>query len=789
MKPWIRFFIVILLPALISCGGGGADNTEEIIVTDQDLTIALGDTGHIYIPNGSVAANTEISVELRPPPVLSDSLTAVGETYSVSLNEKVNYPIEVSLPVPTGEDPDKLVLFRLEDNGRISLLDTRLEDGHLKAFTPGFSAVGAALHNDLTFIHPKIKGADTIPVGSVAKYSEINTLAEVTGLSPDWKLYDLEPVMESTLNLDPEPLKSNIAFVSAENSGKLRLLVQYVDPTLGFNVIAHKDITVQPTLKVADRLSIDILGPNMIIQGEDLILQASILNTDADDTSAWSWSFDGFTAICDTVDCTNQQIIIPTNDISVGTHDIDATHHNTGSSASISVKVIGEEVRIINNEITSEVGGFIWNELLNPELTITASVDISGGQAPYSYQWRIDPGILNGEFVSPYITTNVSSLDEDTFTFSVDQPGVHGVYIKVTDSHGDIEKRYSKFTVEGGSDLSYDLQALPESVQLNKAVSTTFRMFGGGLIRGGSFQPTRSYWLDWGDDSIPDYGELSAITVQDPVKITLQHTYQKPGDYTIHYFAIDDRVTGEGGINAWVQEYVDINSLAKETITVVANTISYEEPVTGGCPMLYDPSLDTDNYSGLLEININDKDNDGRYEDRFSCSYWPSGQLQWDREVIDNKLNGHVIGYFETGETQKVTPYTNGQIEGTQIEYFASGQIKKNTPYVNHVEHGVQEGFYESGNPESTLPFTNGDFDGLYLYYYDSPGVLQAKIEYSNSLNNGVYILFAENGQKLYEYFYLNDELDGEQKEYSDTGSLISCTVWLEGIEDGSCMP
>ncbi len=280
-----------------------------------------------------------------------------------------------------------------------------------------------------------------------------------------------------------------------------------------------------------------------------------------------------------------------------------------------------------------------------------------------------------------------------------------------------------------------------------------------------------------------------------------------PGDVNIKlvnsgYGSIDDLTitanvdfeTNVGFIDGEVKLYVSRAGVIDRDYESVGSAGAFrmqvrEDAPIGGCPMIYDPNLDSDNHSGYLVININDKDNDGQYEDKFECSYWPSGQLMWDREVIDNKYNGYVIGYYETGETQKTTPYTNGKIEGIQTRYYLSGKIKETTPYTDNVENGTQNGFYESGNLEFLLPFTNGEFNGNYIYYYESSGTIQAMSYWINGVQNGAYNTFWENELPQYEGFYVDDKQHGEQKFYLETGILSSCEIWDNGVQVGSCMP
>lgn len=277
------------------------------------------------------------------------------------------------------------------------------------------------------------------------------------------------------------------------------------------------------------------------------------------------------------------------------------------------------------------------------------------------------------------------------------------------------------------------------------------------------------------------------------------------------------------------------------------------------CPVIYSSSLDDDpNTNRSITINYLDKDNDGRYEDRTTCWYYASAQLDTETPYVDDAVHGIVKEFYESGQLQEVTPYIENKISGTQKKYYESGQLEVETPYLDgnrqgtkneyypsgqlgfatpfedDSEHGIAKGYYESGNIKVETPYINGNVQGLAQSYYES-GVIWMEVPYVDDNQHGFFKSYYESGnlqfdglfvnglsQGLFREYYESGQVkmetpfvDGEQvgtikgyyetgelqseiilngniltvKGYDIEGALISCVLYDDGQETGSCMP
>lgn len=80
--------------------------------------------------------------------------------------------------------------------------------------------------------------------------------------------------------------------------------------------------------------------------------------------------------------------------------------------------------------------------------------------------------------------------------------------------------------------------------------------------------------------------------------------------------------------------------------------------------------------------------------------------------------------------------------------------------------------------------FVNGLHDGEWRSYY-SNGQLKEKRSFSKGKKVGVYEGWWPNGQKRLLYHFSNDEYNGNCKDWSDKGSLVSNMNYKMGYEDG----
>ncbi|RLA24807.1 MAG: hypothetical protein DRQ62_04365, partial [Gammaproteobacteria bacterium] len=108
------------------------------------------------------------------------------------------------------------------------------------------------------------------------------------------------------------------------------------------------------------------------------------------------------------------------------------------------------------------------------------------------------------------------------------------------------------------------------------------------------------------------------------------------------------------------------------------------------------------------------------------------------------------------------TPYVDDKKHGLMKVYYETGKIAVEIPYVDDKEHGLEKQYYPSGQLFMETPYVEGEQIGAIKVYY-------------------------ETGEILGEMTLNGDILTA--KGYDLDGTLISCILYNDGVESGSCMP
>ena len=114
-----------------------------------------------------------------------------------------------------------------------------------------------------------------------------------------------------------------------------------------------------------------------------------------------------------------------------------------------------------------------------------------------------------------------------------------------------------------------------------------------------------------------------------------------------------------------------------------------------------------------------------------------------------------------------------------QSEYYSDAYGTKNGAYKGYSEYGgiLLQGSYKDDAPIGK--WTENYLDGKlhFIKIYTSPG-------YTNfDVNDGKIISYYEDGKTIkYERNFKNHELDGDCKEYDETGKIIKEGIYVNGV-------
>ena len=525
IKP-LSILLILIILSVSSCGGG----TSKQVTSIKNSQVTMDNGGSLKFPVGSIASNANISVKETSKPELPAGLIAVGESYHVEIDEQPALPVEISLPVPANENPEKLVIMRVENNGRVSMLESRIENNMLVAKTPGFSTFTIARLKELYNLYrPNIVGPDFITTNKRVEYREQVTLSKMPGLNANWNAYQYVNGKIKDIELASQQAvfkNSRVAF-STDSAGDVYLNVEIIEPKTGLRAFASKTISVQETLQSGNNLDITIEGANIIKALDNFQLQARVLNTDISTISSWRWLKNGIelkSQTCDSNCLTNLQLFEDKSISSTpGKHTItvEATS-DTGitGTASFDMIVLDDEIRItdIYPQQTQTPSGLI---------AITADAAVLGGVPPYLFSWDLQPGNDRQRHFN-------IGIDTDTYVTSVDQPGGYILSLSVFDSNNSKAQTTYSLLVEPIKNMNISFNVSPGgNIKVNQQITATLKAKGMFLVWDGKKQPGYEYEINWnaqnGNSGNVEKGMISADYPEIGGEISLTHSYNTPG--------------------------------------------------------------------------------------------------------------------------------------------------------------------------------------------------------------------------------------------------------------------
>ena len=106
-------------------------------------------------------------------------------------------------------------------------------------------------------------------------------------------------------------------------------------------------------------------------------------------------------------------------------------------------------------------------------------------------------------------------------------------------------------------------------------------------------------------------------------------------------------------------------------------------------------------------------------------SYFPNGNLEYEAEFINEKLDGTSRVWSEDGILISVSEYSNGQPHGKWRTFHLNEKLMHETTYFHSQKHGYERWYYENGQLKSEQKFKFGEaeteiirwnLDGILLY-------------------------------------------------------------------------
>ena len=127
---------------------------------------------------------------------------------------------------------------------------------------------------------------------------------------------------------------------------------------------------------------------------------------------------------------------------------------------------------------------------------------------------------------------------------------------------------------------------------------------------------------------------------------------------------------------------------------------------------------------GCTHLGLNNSSATPSHSD-VKRSYFPNGNLEYEAEFINEKLDGTSRVWSEDGTLLSFSEYSNGQPHGVWKIFHPNEKLKYKTTYFHSQKHGYERWYYENGQLKSEQKFNYGkaeteivrwNLDGTILY-------------------------------------------------------------------------
>ena len=89
-------------------------------------------------------------------------------------------------------------------------------------------------------------------------------------------------------------------------------------------------------------------------------------------------------------------------------------------------------------------------------------------------------------------------------------------------------------------------------------------------------------------------------------------------------------------------------------------------------------------------------------------SYYQNGNLEYEAEFINGKLDGTNRVWSEDGALYSKSEYSNGQPHGVWIIFYSNGTLMHEVQYEYGQKHGTEKWYYENEQLKSEQKFSYG---------------------------------------------------------------------------------
>jgi antitoxin component YwqK of YwqJK toxin-antitoxin module len=171
---------------------------------------------------------------------------------------------------------------------------------------------------------------------------------------------------------------------------------------------------------------------------------------------------------------------------------------------------------------------------------------------------------------------------------------------------------------------------------------------------------------------------------------------------------------------------------------------------------------------------------------------FPNGKPEVVHEMADrdDTLNYTLKVYYPDGQVKRVAQVVNGMYVGIITSYFGSGKIYEIDSLTApcRTDLGNVDGnltrYYENGNLCQKFSVKNGHFNGM-SFHYDNKGTLAKMYTLlDDSIKNGIYKEFYDDGRVLRLATFHMDTLVGNEYIFKENGDTLKYYAHYQGQMD-----
>ena len=105
-------------------------------------------------------------------------------------------------------------------------------------------------------------------------------------------------------------------------------------------------------------------------------------------------------------------------------------------------------------------------------------------------------------------------------------------------------------------------------------------------------------------------------------------------------------------------------------------------------------------------------------------SYFPNGNLEYEAEFVNEKLDGTSRVWSEDGILLSVSEYSNGQPHGKWRTFHPNEKLMHETTYFHSQKHGYERWYYENGQLKSEQKFSYGKAETEIIRWHSDGTIL-----------------------------------------------------------------